>query len=71
MLDVILSGDLWYETFGIVDVHICVDVFTFILQLILDIMIPLKKIRFKWTCSPWSHDADVTIVRSLETLKIG
>lgn len=34
-------------------------------------MIPLKKMRIKWTCSPWSHDTDVTIAQSLETLKIG
>ena len=30
---------------------------------ILDIMIPLKKMRVKRTCSPWIHDADITVVR--------
>ena len=27
-------------------------------------MIPLKKTRIKRTCSPWSHDVDITIARN-------
>ena len=33
------------------------------MQHILDIMVPLKKMRIKQTCSPWSYDADVTIAQ--------
>ena len=63
MLDDILSGDFWDEIFSIDDVNVCVEAFTLVIQHILDIMIPLKKMRIKRTCSPWSHDADVTIAR--------
>ena len=43
--------------------NVCAKAFTLVMRHILDIMIPLKKMRIKRTCSPWSHDADITAVR--------
>ena len=62
-LDDILLDDSWDEIFHINDVNICTEAFTLVMQHILDVMIPLKKMRIKRTCSPWSHDVDITIAR--------
>jgi len=33
------------------------------MQHILDVMVPLKKMRVKSTGNPWIHDVDITIAR--------
>ena len=61
MLEKILLDDSWDD---IDDVNVCAEAFTLVMRHILDtgIMIPLKKMRVKRTCSPWIHDADITVV---------
>ena len=63
MLEKILLDDSWDDIFNVDDVNVCAEAFTLVMRHILDIMIPLKKMRVKQTCSPWIHDADITVVR--------
>ena len=63
MLEKILLDDSWDDIFNVDDVNVCAEAFTLVMRHILDIMIPLKKMRVKRTCSPWIHDADITVVR--------
>ena len=63
MLDKILLDDSWDEIFSVDDINVCAEAFTLVMQHILDVMIPLKKMRIKQACSPWSYDADITFVR--------
>ena len=63
MLEEMLLDNSWDDIFNVTDVNVCAEAFTLVMRHILDIMIPLKKMRIKRTCSPWSHDADITAVR--------
>ena len=54
-----LLDNSWDDIFNVTDVNVCAEAFTLVMRQILDIIIPLQKMRIKRTCSPWSHDAAV------------
>ena len=62
-LEDVLLNDSWDKIFHINDINVCTEAFTLVMQYIMDVMVPLKKTRIKRTCSPWSHDVDITIAR--------
>ena len=62
LLEKIWLDNSWDVIFDVDDVNICAEAFTLVMRHILDIMIPLK-MRVKQTCRPWSHDADITVMR--------
>ena len=68
MLDKILLDDSWDEIFSVDNINVCAEAFTLVMQHILDVMICLKKMRIKRTCSPWSYDADITFCATSEGL---
>ena len=63
MLEKVLLDGSWDEIFKVDDVSVCTEVFTLVMQYVLDAVLPLKKMRVKCTSHPWSHDADITVLR--------
>ena len=54
-----MLDESWDEILSIDNVNVCTEAFTLVMQYILNGM----KMRIKQTCSPWSHDADITIAQ--------
>ena len=63
LLERILVDGSWDEIFQVDDVSVCAEAFTLVLQHILDVMVPLKKMRVKSSGNPWIHDVDITTAR--------
>jgi len=63
MLEQVLLDNAWNEIFNVDDVNVCTEVFALVMQYIMDVMMPLRWKTIKGTCSPWNHDADITIAR--------
>ena len=63
VLQDLLDDDIWSDTLSFDDVNDSVECFTLVLHAVLDLLVPLCKIRVKWHVNPWAATAAVIAAR--------
>lgn len=63
LLDCILMDEVWKDILSFDNIDDCVKCFNLVMEALIDMMIPLRKIRIKGTLPPWSNDASITSMR--------
>ena len=62
----IIGGSLdgiWTEIFDQYDKNVSTEVFTIIMNYLLDTLVPRKRVRIKQRCTPWSRDSEIAAAR--------